>query len=63
MSAIVVSYDSLECVVAINGVRYSYVSSTYTGTALADKFKGIAKYSEGKALAWIKKNANGVKIG
>lgn len=46
--------------VEINGKKYSYYpteESGYTAKELGEKYTKIAKYSKGKALAWLKKNA------
>lgn len=50
--------------VDINGVPYKFIPNTneYTVSELADKFNSIRKYSDGMALKWLKKRANGTKI-
>jgi len=44
--------------VSINGTVYGYqAKSGGNAEDLANTFKGMLKYSAGKALAWLKKNA------
>ena len=52
----VVSYSSSDCVVAINNRRYVYRSSI-PGYKIKEKVEGISKHSPGKAIQWLKENA------
>lgn len=57
LEAIVVAWNSYSCTVAINGTRYVYRSYSIPGFKLKSTFEGIAKHSPGKAVQWIKGNA------
>lgn len=57
ITVIVKSYNKNGLVLTINGKDYTYTSEQYTPQELKKKFEGIAKHSQGKALAWVKKNA------
>ena len=52
----VVAYSSSDCVVAIDNKRYVY-RSTIPGYKIKEKVEGILKYSPGKAIQWLKENA------
>lgn len=52
----VVSYSSSDCVVAIDNKRYVY-RSTIPGYKIKEKVEGILKHSPGKAIQWLKENA------
>lgn len=52
----VVSYSSIDCVVAIDNKRYVY-RSTIPGYKIKEKVEGILKHSPGKAIQWLKENA------
>ena len=52
----VVSYSNSDCVVAINNRRYVYRSSI-PGYKIKEKVEGILKHSSGKAIQWLKENA------
>ena len=52
----VVAYSNSECVVVINKTRYVYRSSI-PGYKIKEKVEGILKYSPGKAIQWLKENA------
>lgn len=41
----------------IGGVEYRYISPNMTAEQLLSKFNSIAKYSTGRAFAWLKKNS------
>lgn len=43
--------------ITIGNRTYSYQSSEYTAEDLYKKFTAMQKYSDGKALAWLKKHA------
>ncbi|AMM45076.1 hypothetical protein SP15_269 [Bacillus phage SP-15] len=43
--------------IKINGAEYRYVSDKITTSELHRKFTKMAGFSQGKALAWLKKNA------
>ena len=52
----VVAYSNSDCTVAINNTRYVYRRSM-AGYMLKAKVEEIAKHSPGKAIQWIKENA------
>ena len=52
----VVAYSNSDCTVAINNTRYVYRSSL-SGYMLKATVEEIAKQSPGKAIQWIKENA------
>ena len=52
----VVAYSNSDCTVAINSKRYVYRSSI-PGYKIKEKVEGILKYSPGKAIQWLKENA------
>ena len=52
----VVAYSSTDCVVAIDNKRYVY-RSTIPGYKIKEKVEGILKHSPGKAIQWLKENA------
>ena len=52
----VVAYSSSDCVVAIDNKRYVY-RSTIPGYKMKEKVEGILKHSPGKAIQWLKENA------
>lgn len=56
MFAYVVAYSNSDCTVNIDGTRYVYRGSM-SGIKLKETFESIAKYSQGKAVNWIKENA------
>lgn len=53
---VVSAYDSETCTVVINNEYYVY-KGVMPGFVLAEKVRGIAKHSPGKAIQWIKSNA------
>ena len=57
----VVAYNNSECVVTINNKRYVYRSSM-PGYKIKEKVEGILKYSPGKAIQWLKENAEVIDI-
>ena len=52
----VVAYSDSDCTVAINNKRYVYRSSI-PGYKIKEKVEVISKYSHGKAIQWLKENA------
>lgn len=49
----------------INGISYKFVpksDSPFDVSTLVQKVNGIRKYSQGKALAFLKKHAIGTKV-
>ena len=52
----VVAYSNSDCTVAINNTRYVYRSSI-PGYKIKEKVEGILKHSPGKAIQWLKENA------
>ena len=53
----VVSYSNYDCTILINNIKYVYRNYNIPGYKLKYIFEKIAKYSPGKALQWIKENA------
>ena len=52
----VVAYSNSDCTVAINNKRYVYRSSM-PGYKIKETVEGISKHSPGKAIQWLKENA------
>ena len=52
----VVAYSNSGCTVAINNKRYVYRSSI-PGYKIKETVEGISKHSPGKAIQWLKENA------
>ena len=52
----VVAYSNSDCTVAINNKRYVYRSSI-PGYKIKETVEGISKHSPGKAIQWLKENA------
>ena len=52
----VVAYSNSDCTVAINSKRYVYRSSM-PGYKIKETVEGISKHSAGKAIQWLKENA------
>ena len=53
----VVGYNSNDCTVSINDTRYIYRINRMSGFRVAQTVEGIAKHSPGKAIKWLKENA------
>ena len=52
----VVAYSNSDCTVAINNKRCVYRSSI-PGYKIKETVEGISKHSPGKAIQWLKENA------
>ena len=52
----VVAYSNYDCTVAINNKRYVY-RSNIPGYKIKEKVEVILKHSPGKAIQWLKGNA------
>ena len=52
----VVAYSNSDCTVAINNKRYVYRSSI-PGYKIKETVEGISRHSPGKAIQWLKENA------
>ena len=52
----VVAYSNSDCTVAINNKTYVHRSSL-PGYQINETVEGILKYSPGKAIQWLKENA------
>lgn len=48
--------------ITIGRKTYSYQSEEYTSEELYRKFTAMQKYSDGKALAWLKKHSTLVDV-
>lgn len=52
------SFNGLGLIIdnSTKSMKYDYESDEMDGYELYDKFKKMSRYSQGRALAWIKKN-------